>query len=136
MDLSKLEPDQIKALIGLLSALLPSDQEITEEAPKKTIKKRKPKKEEVVQTGVVKEARSKAKGGGVNRFDKMPEKNAHKEDIAIDKKLCKYPPTERSRPFEFVKVQCRCCGKTEKVNPGLVWDRERYKCNKCAISAG
>jgi hypothetical protein len=72
-----------------------------------------------------------------NKFSDMPEKNMHKEDIAIDKKLAVHPPVPRARQFASVDVQCRVCGRKETVNPVLLPDSvERYKCNKCSSSAG
>jgi hypothetical protein len=67
----------------------------------------------------------------------MPELNMHKEDVAIDKKLAKFPPVSRARQFEMVDVKCRVCGRTETVSPSLVFEGlERYKCNNCSTSAG
>ena len=106
MDLESLknDPEQIKALIQVLSSLLSTE----------TVK-------------VTNQEDNQTK----NLFDKMMEKNLHKEDIEIDKKLSRYPPTERNRPFEFVEVKCRCCGTTQKVHPNLAFDKDRYKCNRC-----
>ena len=72
----------------------------------------------------------------INKFNDMPEMNMFKEDVAIDKKLQKGPPTPRNRPFSFVKVQCRVCGKSDEVPETLVETIDRYKCNKCATGAG
>lgn len=123
MDLENLKnnPEQIKQLIGLLSSLLPT-QENTEH--------------DIESSNTIKTHKSKAKASNVNLFDKMMEKNHHKDDTLIDKKLCKLPPTQRARSFEYVDIKCRCCGKTEKCNPSLVMDRTRYKCNKCSTTAG
>lgn len=138
MDLDSLKnnPEQIKLLISVLSSLLPSESDVTEtNKPKKTTKKKK--SDPVVEKkSAIRTARGKALASGLNKFDQMPERNSHKEDTLIDKKLSKFPPTERSRHFEYITLQCRCCGKKEKVNPSLVLERDRYKCNKCAISAG
>ena len=139
MDLEDIKnnPDQIKLLISVLSSLLPQDSESP--SPKITKKRSKNNKTPMVveePVSKIRTARGKAKGSGINKFDTMSERNAHKEDILIDKKLSKFPPTERSRQFEYATIQCRCCGKKEKVNPVLVADRDRYKCNKCSISAG
>lgn len=72
----------------------------------------------------------------VNNFLKMKEASMHKDDIAIDKKLSKQPPIERSRNYKPISVRCRVCGKTEEVSPGLVESMDRYKCNKCATCPG
>lgn len=71
-----------------------------------------------------------------NKFTDMPEKNMHKEDIEIDKKLNTNKPTPRNRSFNFIDVRCRVCGKTESVNPVLVDSINRYKCNNCSTSSG
>lgn len=71
-----------------------------------------------------------------NLFDKMSEASMHKDDVEIDKKLSRFPPTTRSRSYEPVEVRCRVCGRQEKVNPALIEAVDRYKCNKCARSAG
>ena len=44
----------------------------------------------------------------------MAEKNLHRADIEIDKKLNKYGPTQE-RKFKTVKVTCRVCHKTEEL---------------------
>lgn len=130
MDLNDLtnNPEQIKSLIAILSSLLP-DTDKPQSKPKKK-SANKPNKPSV------KTNKSKARADGTNIFDSMREKDAHKEDSEIDKKLNRYPPTERNRPFDYLTVQCRCCGKKEKINPGLLMEKDRYKCNKCAIAAG
>jgi hypothetical protein len=140
MDLENLKnnPEQIKMLISVLSALLPDASNDNTPEPKtkptkRTSKKTRPNKFDGKK---VKTTRGKAKSSGVNYFDSMPEKNAHKEDTAIDKKLCKYPPTARRKQINLVKVRCRSCGKNEKVSPTLLLDQDRYKCNTCSSSAG
>jgi hypothetical protein len=138
MDLEHLKnnPEQIKLLIDVLSSLLPS-QEVVDTTTTKSRKKTKKSQPKLPESeSKIRTARGKTRGSGVNKFDAMPERNSHKEDTLIDKKLSKFPPTERSRHFEYVTLQCRCCGKKEKVNPGLVIEKDRYKCNKCSISAG
>lgn len=133
----KNNPEQIKLLISVLSSLLP-DAKPESEKPKT---KRKSKKDtakaaDSVSKPNIRTARGKTQGSGTNKFDSMSERNLHKEDVMIDKKLSKFPPTERTRQFEHIQVQCRCCGKKEMVNLGLLLEVDRYKCNKCAISAG
>jgi lysyl-tRNA synthetase class I len=66
----------------------------------------------------------------------MAEYRMHKDDVLIDKKLNKLPPTQRARNYKPLKVKCRVCGKTENINPSLVESIERYKCNRCSTSAG
>lgn len=115
-------PESIKQLIGALQSLLPkeTDNEVFEQ-PKKNNQRNKRQR--------VKETDTE------NKFLKMAEKNMHKEDIQVDKLLNKNPPTPRTRKFTFVDVQCRQCGKKEKVNPSLVHDITRYKCNSCSTTS-
>lgn len=130
-DLSNLDPNQIKQLIGLLQQMLPSDE---------------PKKGKIATT---KKTKTKTKNPNVtkskrildqdreNKFLSMPEMAMHRSDTAIDKKLNKFPPTPRSRGFNLVQVVCRICGKTEEVSPKLVPEStDRYKCNQCSSSQG
>ena len=117
-----MSPSQIKQMIAMLKQMLPEDD--VEQEPQETkagpirTRDRKPRQTE-------------------NKFESMMEKNLHKEDIEIDKKLKKYDPTPRVRHFDPVAVVCRVCGKKESVNPSLLSDSvDRYKCNNCARSAG
>ena len=71
-----------------------------------------------------------------NKFDSMPEKNMFREDVEIDKKLSVVEPCPRTRSFRTIEVSCRVCGKTEKLNPVLVNEPTRYKCNSCSKSGG
>ena len=73
-----------------------------------------------------------------NRFDKMSEKNMHKTDTEIDKKLwANNMPTDRSgRKYQPISVRCRVCGKEDQVSPFLIDSTDRYKCNKCSGAAG
>ena len=120
-----LDKDDIKALIAILQKGLMDNDDSEEEESRPVAKKRKtssptkPKKKKTT-----------------NKFNSMSEFNMCKEDIEIDKKIRKPPPSARNRPFDFIKVQCRVCGKSEKVAPSLVETIERYKCNKCATGAG
>lgn len=125
--MDNLTPEQIKAMISMLQQMLPSSTSQNEDdspvVKASTPKKRSPK--------------TKPETKSQNKFDQMMERSMHKEDILIDKKLLVQPPTPRARPFRLVKVACRVCGKQEEVNPGLIPDSlDRYKCNKCATSAG
>jgi hypothetical protein len=124
-----LDKDDIKALIAILQKGLvdqdESDNDIEEPVHIKPAKKKtsvpttKPKKKKAI-----------------NKFDKMAEFSMCKEDTEIDKKIKKPPPSIRNRRFDFIKVQCRVCGKKEKVAPMLVESTERYKCNRCSTGAG
>jgi len=72
-----------------------------------------------------------------NKFLSMAEKDMHKDDIEIDKKLAKFPPVSRARDFEMIDVVCRVCGRKETISPSLLFDApDRYKCNNCSTSAG
>jgi hypothetical protein len=116
-----LEPDDIKALIAILQKGLQDDDDDSSTPQAKTTRKtstRKPK--------------PKSK----NKFETMSEFNMCKEDLEFDRKVRKPPPSARNREFDYVKVQCRVCGKKDKVAPSLVESIERYKCNKCSTGAG
>jgi hypothetical protein len=130
MDLNDLQknPEQIKSLISLLQNLLEANdisntQEEKQEEYSVHTKQKLNKKNMMVQE---------------NKFLSMPEKDMHRDDIQVDKVLCKHPPVARAREFTLVKVKCRVCGKEEEVNPGLVYDLRdnRYKCNRCSTSSG
>jgi hypothetical protein len=127
MDLNDLvkNPDQIKNLIQLLQNMLPTEtpnnSEVEVESPIKTRGRRK----------------TKAGAQSQNKFLQMTEKDMHKEDISVDKKLSKFPPVARGRSFHMIDVTCRVCGKTETISPSLLFEApERYKCNNCATQAG
>lgn len=120
-----LTPDQIKQMIGMLQVMLASqtpkqeEEEDNFESPIKTKNTKLPKNK-------IRE----------NKFEQMSERNLHKEDSEIDKRLSVQPPVARNRHSSLIDIACRVCGRKEKVSAGLVADRERYKCNKCSISAG
>lgn len=119
-----LDKDDIKQLIAILQkGLTEDDDDVIESEP---IVKRKQK------SNGTKKNRPKNN----NLFDKMTESSMHKDDVEIDKKLKKLPPTQRSRNYKPLKVRCRVCGKEELTNPSLVESLERYKCNKCSTSSG
>jgi lysyl-tRNA synthetase class I len=123
----QIDPDDFKQLVALLGKLVQNmpqekeestsqdDQEENFSTKKKSVKKTKK---------------------GKNLFLEMPELSMHKQDSEIDKKLNKFPPTNRARRYNPVPVKCRVCGKTENVSPNLVESSERYKCNSCSTSAG
>lgn len=114
-----LDNDDIKALIAILQKGLESDG-----TPSKKTNKSKPKQK------TKKESR-------VNRFESMPENSMHKEDVAIDKKLTQsLSPTPRRDSFVPISAVCRVCHRTEMVDPSIIESIDRYKCNKCSISAG
>lgn len=127
----KNNPEALKQLIGLLSSLLPNENQEheTEDKPKK--KKRNTTNK---QTNF---KNKKNTSNHTNKFLSMAEKNMFKEDTAIDKLLSKYPPTERARSISKIKVQCRICGKKDTIHPSMLCESvERYKCNNCSTSPG
>lgn len=129
MDLNELgkNPEQLKQLISLLQQMLPSD---TTEDSSDTSEEFSP----VMRT---KGQKSRSKTKHTNKFLSMREKDMHKEDTKIDKVLCKNGPVARTRDFSMIKVTCRVCGKTEEINPSLLFEApNRYKCNNCSTSAG
>jgi hypothetical protein len=81
-------------------------------------------------------SQSKSKTQTTNKFDNMPERNMFKEDIQIDRKLRVVDPCPRTRSFNTIEVSCRVCGKKDSINPVLVHEPTRYKCNGCAKSGG
>jgi lysyl-tRNA synthetase class I len=115
-----LDKDDIKQLIAILQKGLTDqeDDDIVEEPVKRTPPTKKKKKRKA------------------NLFENMTESSMHKDDVEVDRKLRKFPPTQRSRSYRPLKVRCRVCNKEENVNPSLVESVERYKCNKCSTSAG
>lgn len=133
-----LDPKQIQQMIALLQAMLPavSDSEDTTEEKPAT---KKPKANNKTPKNNIKTKRHKRPTDTThtNIFDTMMESRLHKEDSRIDKLLCVNEPTPRVRKFIPLEVTCRVCGKKDKINPVLLTDsQERYKCNKCARSAG
>lgn len=126
-------PENVKLLINLLQSLLPNENATVEETSKAqplSTKKAKLKTKS-------RQRRKSDDDQFENKFANMPEFSMHKEDTSVDKKLAKHPPVSRMREFEPVEVTCRLCGKTEVVNPGLVFEgAARYKCNNCSTQAG
>lgn len=123
MDLDISDPNKIKELIQALQKLLPSEEKNTEEFDESKIK--------------TKTGRANNQNKQKNKFLDMPEKDMHKNDVAIDKLLNRAPPTPRNREYEPIDVVCRVCHKKEKVSPAVVPESiDRYKCNKCAGASG
>lgn len=125
-----LDNEDIKQLIAILQRGLTDDSHQEDSpAPKKT----KSVKQTVKKT---KKEKTQTKTSRVNIFDNMPESRMHKEDVQIDKKLNRVGPTPRRDAFRPLNVVCRVCGQTETVDPSIIESTDRYKCNKCSISAG
>lgn len=127
------DPEKIKDMIAMLQALLPQ----TEDS-KPTAKRKNPKAAKSTSTKAKKSQPSTIDStiDSSNKFLAMQEMYMFKGDAAIDKKLSKNPPIPRTRQFSSVTVKCRVCGRSEEVNPGLVYDSSRYKCNNCSSSQG
>lgn len=123
-----LEKEDIMALIAILQKGLVEEDEDASETPPATNSKRRSSTKKKTTT------KSKSK----NLFDSMSERNLHKKDSTIDKKLWgNNAPTERSRSYSELSVRCRICGKEEKVSSALVDSPDRYRCNRCSCgSAG
>lgn len=129
-----LNNDDIKQLIAILQKGLTQEdtkesipQINTEQSGNNTKKRKKVKKNN----------RDTDDTQSYNKFDSMPENNMHRDDSRLDRLLSKYPPSQRSREFQFVDVVCRLCGKKDSVNPALVNESSnRYKCNKCSRIPG
>jgi hypothetical protein len=123
------DPEKIKDMIAMLQALLPQ----TEDS--KTTTKRKNSKSTKATPAKAKKSKQTPDNSG-NKFLEMQEMYMFKDDAAIDKKLSKNPPIPRTRHFSSITVKCRVCGRSEEVNPGLVYDSSRYKCNNCSSTQG
>ena len=128
MDLNDLtkNPEQLKNLINLLQQMLPAEETQEEDQPDEEF------------TAPLRTKGSKRKmTKSTNKFLSMSEKDMHKDDIAIDKKLAKFPPVSRARDFDMIDVVCRVCGRKETISPSLLFDaQDRYKCNNCSTAAG
>lgn len=131
-------PEQIKLLIGLLQKLLPQEDTGVSKPKKKKITKKIENEEDSDEFNNpnIRTKSTKMPKRSTNKFLSMPEKDMHKSDSIIDKKLAISPPSPRTRRYQPIQVKCRSCGKTEKVNPAILPDSaDRYKCNQCSTSA-
>lgn len=134
MDLSELSnnPEQIKQLISVLSALLSKENANQQDTPQTTNNE---DNKDFIPRKINK--RKKYEHNEPNLFLSMNEKDMHKSDSEIDKKLSVYPPTKRSRRSTLCSVKCRVCGVEDKISSSLLFDTpSRYKCNKCSRSEG
>lgn len=120
--------ETVEKIYHLLMSLVEDEETSTE--PKTS----KPKTQKKITT--TRRTSKKTQEESSNKFLSMKEMHMFKEDVAIDKKLNVMGPSPRTRHFATVKVQCRVCGKTNEVNPALVSEAQRYKCNECAKSGG
>jgi hypothetical protein len=138
MDNTNLNPEQIQQMISMLQQMLPSSVDIESKDKNKINKTKttKPKINKKINPIKTKKINMTSQHHE-NKFLEMSEMNMHKNDSDIDKRLNKFPPTPRSRPFQLVSVTCRVCGTSEEVHPKLVLDSvDRYKCNSCSKSQG
>lgn len=126
------DPNKIQAMINILQSML-----VEEEPSNISVKEPEAQTKEQAPVSFVSPKKSR-KPPFVNKFDKMIEKNMHKEDTLIDKKLQVHPPVARVRTFNPISVKCRVCGKEENISPQAFPGKEpeRYKCNKCCGSPG
>lgn len=133
-----LDNEDIKQLIAILQRGLVSDKDVDSDNAS-DYQSPKPKRGRIkaATNNNTSKKNSRAKEKSINKFDEMMEKNLHKEDLAVDKLLSKYPPTARTREFSPVNVTCRVCGKQESINGSLLTDApNRYKCNRCSKEPG
>ena len=125
----------LKKLIALLQVLADLNDDDTEEEVVDTKPKKKTTQSRPTQNKAI-GRKSKKESEFVNKFLDMPEKNMHKDDADVDKKLSVHPPVARTRDFDPIQVVCRVCNKTEMIPPSLVESASRYKCNNCAKNPG
>lgn len=119
--------ETIEQIVDLLRSLVDDEPETKQVKP---VKKKTTKKKTTSRTKKATIADSK------NKFLSMKEMHMFKEDTAIDKKLSVMQPCPRTRSYSTIDVYCRVCGKKEELNPTLVGETQRYKCNECARSGG
>lgn len=142
MDNIQLNPEQIQQMILMLQQMLPADTKSNKTTTKtkktKTPSAKQPKSLKKEKVNPIKTKKiNMTNQHHENKFLEMSEMGMHKSDTLIDKKLNRFPPTQRNRSFEPVTVKCRVCGKTESVHPKLVLDSvDRYKCNNCSTAEG
>jgi hypothetical protein len=131
--MDNLSPEQIKSMISMLQLMLNAQSDEVDTDQDSKIQQ----KQSFNQNNSIKTNSKKLTKMNKNKFLDMPERNMHKEDIEVDKKLCVQPPVPRARQFSMIKVVCRVCGKKEEVSPNLIVDSpSRYKCNKCSAASG
>lgn len=123
--------ETIEQIVDLLRSLV--DEEDTQQKPKPATKKKTTKKKTTRRKSSTAKTDNKE---STNKFLSMPEMHMFKDDTLIDKKLQVSDPCPRTRSFDTISVTCRMCGKREEVNPVLVSEKTRYKCNVCASSGG
>lgn len=127
------DPNKIQAMIEILQSML-----VTDDTKDISVSEPQTQQQPQVESSQIFKVNKKDSNGFINKFDTMMEKNMHKEDTIIDRKLQVHPPVARSRSYNPVSVKCRVCGKQENINPQLATHTEsdRYKCNRCSSSPG
>jgi len=127
--------ETIEQIVDLLRSLVDDEPETEEVKP---AKKRQTKKKTIRKKSSTARNRktTSTKTTSINKFDSMPERNMFRDDVAIDKKLSVQPPSPRTRSYTTINVTCRSCGKSYSLNPALVHDATRYKCNTCSQAGG
>ena len=141
MDIEKLIKDNPELLLAIANLIAKAGGDEAGSAPKPKKAKRSRSKKPTATVEEDSKIRIKStkfrKSNKSNLFDSMEIKNSHKDDAKTDKKLLKNRrPSERREALDLINVICRCCGKREKINPGIVYDIGRYKCNQCSTSSG
>jgi len=126
--------ETVDKIYQLLISLVEEDEPVHQPAPPKKTTKKKSTTNRISKTKTIQTNENSSQR--LNKFDSMAEKNMFRDDIAIDRKLSVQPPCPRTRSYATIDVSCRVCGKTDKVNPALVSEPSRYKCNSCARSGG
>ena len=80
---------------------------------------------------------------GSNDFDHQMQTikltSSEKEELKLASQMdaeTKPSPRSSRRRSTAIEVSCRVCGSQESVSQAIVYDISRWKCNKCAASAG
>ena len=133
---------------------------MSKEELKKTLSKLK--KEELIEmlleTHPVKKNRRRGKGHRKRKFQNKTATNNSNDDNKFDDFMetmklssseqaelelaskmdaaSKPSPRTTRRERALMEVVCRVCGSREQVSPVMVYDVNRWKCNKCASCAG
>jgi hypothetical protein len=150
----EINTEDLKTVIALLSRMVEGDvkdsKPVKKSKPKTKATRGRPKKSKVAKVPVEQYdeedddeelntpiVRRGIKKKTKNKFLEMADFNAHKEDLDFDRKVKKVPPTPRDKnKYAPINVVCRVCGRKEKVNPSIVENVSRYKCNTCSTSSG
>lgn len=140
-------------ILKLIEGLSPEEQQKLIEAiagnhakeERKKVRRKHYKKEEQAKEEPREPRQQKRKKGEyVNEFEDSPLFHANKQDVETDKKLwANRAPTERDRPNTYVTVECKRCGKRERIDRSLVFrnrneagqtEEAAHYCNKCCTT--